>query len=107
MGKSSQAVATEWDDIEEGNLVRHPKWGEGSVLHRTGSGETAKAVVVFPEEGMKKLMLKYAKLKRIKAGTKADAARAKAAKLEAMGDARAVEVPNSVARASLDKTDAD
>lgn len=52
--------------IEVGDIVKHPKWGEGTVLYKTGSGEMAKLIVVFPEEGQKKLLVKYARLKKVK-----------------------------------------
>ena len=54
------------DEIEIGDQVKHPKFGTGTVLYKSGTGERAKAIVVFPEEGQKKLLLKYAKLKKIK-----------------------------------------
>jgi len=57
------------DEIEIGDQVKHPKFGTGTVLYRSGSGDRAKATVVFAEEGQKKLLLKYAKLKKIKEAT--------------------------------------
>jgi len=57
--------ATDYETFEVGDQVRHPKWGVGSILFKSGSGDSAKAIVVFPEEGQKKLMLKFAKLERI------------------------------------------
>lgn len=60
-----EAGSTPWDQIEIGDQVKHPKWGVGTVLFRSGSGETAKAIVVFPEEGQKKLMLRYAGLTKV------------------------------------------
>ena len=51
--------------IDIGDQVKHAKWGVGTVLFRSGSGNNAKAIVVFPEEGQKKLMLRYAKLKKV------------------------------------------
>jgi len=54
------------DEIEIGDQVKHPKFGMGTVLYKSGTGDRAKAIVVFPEEGQKKLLLKYAKLKKIK-----------------------------------------
>jgi DNA helicase-2/ATP-dependent DNA helicase PcrA len=46
--------------------VKHPKWGIGTILYKTGSGNRTKLIVIFPEEGQKKLLMKYAKLKKIK-----------------------------------------
>ena len=54
-----------FDQFEIGDQVRHPKWGVGTILYRSGSGDRAKAIVVFPEEGQKKLLLKYAKLRKL------------------------------------------
>ncbi len=53
------------EEIEIGDLVRHPKWGEGTVLSKTGKGEETKVVVVFPEAGQKKLLVKYARLRKV------------------------------------------
>lgn len=65
MAKKQDEPVEEWDQIEIGDQVKHAKWGVGTVLFRSGNGENAKAIVVFPEEGQKKLMLKYAKLKKV------------------------------------------
>lgn len=54
------------DGIEIGDQVKHPKFGTGTVLYKSGSGDKAKAIVVFAEEGQKKLLLKYANLKKVK-----------------------------------------
>lgn len=65
MAKKKEESATEWDQIEIGDQVKHAKWGVGTVLFRSGNGDSAKAIVVFPEEGQKKLMLKYAGLIKV------------------------------------------
>jgi hypothetical protein len=57
-----------FDDFGIGDQVQHPKWGVGTILFRSGSGDAAKVIVVFPEEGQKKLALKYAKLKKLHDG---------------------------------------
>jgi hypothetical protein len=62
------------DEIEIGDQVKHPKFGTGTVLYKTGTGERAKAIVVFPEEGQKKLLLKYAKMKKLKEAKPAEEA---------------------------------
>ena len=54
------------EEIEIGDQVLHSKFGMGTVLYKSGSGDRAKAIVVFAEEGQKKLLLKYAKLKKIR-----------------------------------------
>ncbi|MCL5271546.1 MAG: hypothetical protein M1457_13565 [bacterium] len=62
---TKEEFTDDWDQIDIGDQVKHGKWGVGTVLFRSGSGANAKAIVVFPEEGQKKLMLKYAKLKKV------------------------------------------
>ncbi|HRS00540.1 MAG TPA: hypothetical protein P5128_09880, partial [Candidatus Sumerlaeia bacterium] len=66
MAKIKQLKEQAEEEIEIGDQVKHPKFGVGTVLYKSGSGDRAKATVVFPEEGQKKLALKYARLKRIK-----------------------------------------
>jgi DNA helicase-2/ATP-dependent DNA helicase PcrA len=47
-----------------GMTVEHPKYGTGTVVRREGDGEDAKITVNFPRFGLKKLVEKYAGLKR-------------------------------------------
>ena len=47
-----------------GMTVEHPKYGTGTVVRREGDGEDAKITVNFPRYGLKKLIEKYAGLKR-------------------------------------------
>jgi DNA helicase-2/ATP-dependent DNA helicase PcrA len=47
-----------------GTVVDHPKYGTGTVVRREGDGEDAKITVNFPRFGLKKLVEKYAGLKR-------------------------------------------
>jgi len=47
-----------------GMTVEHPKYGTGTVVRREGDGDDAKITVSFPRFGMKKLVEKYAGLKR-------------------------------------------
>jgi DNA helicase II / ATP-dependent DNA helicase PcrA len=47
-----------------GMRVEHPKYGTGTVVRREGDGEDAKITVSFPGHGLKKLVEKYAGLKR-------------------------------------------
>jgi len=56
--------AEQGSEFEVGDQVEHPKWGVGTVLFKSGSGENAKVVVVFPEEGQKKLLVRKARLKK-------------------------------------------
>ena len=47
-----------------GMTVVHPKYGTGTVIRREGDGDDAKITVNFPRFGLKKLVEKYAGLKR-------------------------------------------
>jgi DNA helicase-2/ATP-dependent DNA helicase PcrA len=47
-----------------GTTVEHPKYGTGTVVRREGEGDDAKITVNFPRYGLKKLVEKYAGLKR-------------------------------------------
>ena len=47
-----------------GMVVEHPKYGTGTVVRREGEGDDAKITVNFPRYGLKKLVEKYAGLKR-------------------------------------------
>ena len=51
--------------LRKGQRVMHAKYGEGTVLQREGDGEDAKLTVLFLRHGMKKLMEKFANLRRI------------------------------------------
>ena len=47
-----------------GSTVTHPKYGRGVIVRREGEGEDAKLTVSFPGHGLKKLIEKYAGLKK-------------------------------------------
>ncbi len=47
-----------------GTVVEHPKYGTGTIVRREGEGDDAKVVVIFQRYGMKKLVEKYAGLKK-------------------------------------------
>jgi DNA helicase-2/ATP-dependent DNA helicase PcrA len=49
---------------QTGTVVEHPKYGTGTIVRREGEGDDAKLVVIFQRHGMKKLVEKYAGLKR-------------------------------------------
>ena len=51
--------------LGKGTRVRHPKYGEGSVVQREGDGEDAKITVQFQLHGVKKLVEKFAQLERL------------------------------------------
>jgi DNA helicase-2/ATP-dependent DNA helicase PcrA len=51
--------------LRKGQRVMHSKYGEGTVLLREGDGEDAKLTVLFAHHGMKKLMEKFANLRKL------------------------------------------
>jgi len=51
--------------LKSGQRVKHTKYGEGTVLVREGEGDDAKLTVMFPRHGLKKLMERFANLKKI------------------------------------------
>jgi DNA helicase-2/ATP-dependent DNA helicase PcrA len=54
---------TPYDSIlKAGTRVLHSHWGEGTIVHREGSGENLKLTVVFRGGMKKKLLAKYADL---------------------------------------------
>ncbi len=63
--KVEVAAPTGKTGFRSGQRVRHPKYGEGTVLKREGDGEDAKLTVQFPRFGLKKLVEKYAQLERV------------------------------------------
>ncbi len=48
----------------QGTVVEHPKYGTGTVIRREGEGPDAKLTVLFPGYGLKKLVERYAGLKK-------------------------------------------
>jgi DNA helicase-2/ATP-dependent DNA helicase PcrA len=52
-------------NLKKGQHVRHAKYGEGTILLREGDGEAAKLTILFNSHGVKKLMEKFANLKKI------------------------------------------
>jgi len=52
-------------DIKIGDRVEHARFGRGEVVNIEGLGSNQKAMIRFEEAGEKKLLLKFAKLKKI------------------------------------------
>jgi DNA helicase-2/ATP-dependent DNA helicase PcrA len=48
-----------------GDKVTHSKWGEGLVVSVKGTGDDAEISVAFPDQGIKKLIAKYAPIKKV------------------------------------------
>jgi DNA helicase-2/ATP-dependent DNA helicase PcrA len=51
--------------LKKGSRVQHGKYGEGVVILREGDGEDAKLTVHFAKFGVKKLVEKFAQLKKL------------------------------------------
>jgi DNA helicase-2/ATP-dependent DNA helicase PcrA len=51
--------------LDQGDRVRHPKWGEGKIASMVGAGGDGLVTIDFPNVGQKMLMLKYAPLEKI------------------------------------------
>jgi DNA helicase-2/ATP-dependent DNA helicase PcrA len=51
--------------ITVGNFVEHQRFGKGEVLKMEGTGGDIKAEIRFEKQGIKKLILKFSKLKII------------------------------------------
>jgi DNA helicase-2/ATP-dependent DNA helicase PcrA len=51
--------------LAAGDRVRHPKWGEGSIVNVVDAGADGLITIDFPNVGQKMLMLKYAPLEKL------------------------------------------
>jgi DNA helicase-2/ATP-dependent DNA helicase PcrA len=49
-----------------GNIVKHLRFGKGEVVKIEGAGADVKAEINFENGGLKKLLLRFAKLEIIK-----------------------------------------
>lgn len=58
-------TVTSFDDLKRGDKVQHKIFGKGIVMVVEGSGETQKISVIFKGNIQKKLIAKYANLKRL------------------------------------------
>ncbi len=52
-------------NLHDGDKVRHPKWGEGTIRGLVGAGGDGLVTIDFPNVGQKMLMLKYAPLEKV------------------------------------------
>lgn len=50
---------------QTGTVVEHPKYGRGTIVRREGSGDDAKVLVSFDRHGLKKLVERFAGLKKV------------------------------------------
>lgn len=53
------------NNISEGNIIEHERFGIGNVIRVEGTGENTKATVQFKNAGTKQLLLKFARFKVI------------------------------------------
>jgi DNA helicase-2/ATP-dependent DNA helicase PcrA len=51
--------------FELGDKVFHQKWGEGVIVSTKGEGSEIELTIAFPAQGIKKVLAKYAPLKKI------------------------------------------
>ena len=65
-GRSGRGRSTGGASLGEGDLVRHPQFGEGKVLSIAGGGPNARAKVHFFNVGVKTLILEYARLEKVR-----------------------------------------
>lgn len=56
------SLSDKFPDIQKGVVVFHNTFGKGTVLSTTGNGLDKKAEIYFDEIGLKKIILKYAKM---------------------------------------------
>lgn len=54
------------NQLKVGYEVIHEKFGKGKVIQLIGQGADKRAVIFFPKEGSKTILLKFAKLEVIK-----------------------------------------
>ena len=47
-----------------GDIALHKKWGQGTVLEVSGSGDTQELKINFPEVGLKKLLASVAPIEK-------------------------------------------
>jgi len=63
---ASQETKTKIGELHDGSVIRHQRFGIGTVTKIEGSGENTKATVEFADAGSKQLLLKFAKFEIIK-----------------------------------------
>jgi DNA helicase II / ATP-dependent DNA helicase PcrA len=63
--KAAEPPRKQIELIQVGDRLRHAKFGDGIVMAVTGSGEDMILEAAFPEAGLKKLLWKYAPVKKI------------------------------------------
>lgn len=64
-GRSIVYDEDESTEIVPGMTVEHAQFGEGKVISKDGNGDHAKVTVFFSSVGQKKLILRFARLRRV------------------------------------------
>lgn len=59
---SSGSLSSEMENLSAGTMVEHMKFGKGKVISLEGAGSDKKAEIDFENGGLKKLILRFAKL---------------------------------------------
>lgn len=62
---SDGARGGDGDKLDRGARVRHEKFGDGVILKREGTGDSARLTVYFDRGGSKKFVARYAKLTKL------------------------------------------
>jgi DNA helicase II / ATP-dependent DNA helicase PcrA len=65
VASDTQFIATESSLFSEGDTVEHERFGKGKILSVEGRPPNTTATVEFQKDGSKKLLLRFAKLKKI------------------------------------------
>ncbi len=65
LGSATAGQARREKGFQQGNHVRHPKYGVGMIVRCEGEGDDSKLTVSFPGYGLKKLVLRYADLEKV------------------------------------------
>ncbi|MHC8463964.1 DNA helicase PcrA [Weissella tructae] len=61
-GKNTEVVAKTWRD---GDQVSHKKWGIGRVVKISGEGDNTELDIVFPNDGIKRLLASFAPITKV------------------------------------------
>jgi len=64
-GRAARAGGRGSAELPTGTRIRHPQFGEGSVLAVSGAGPSARAKIHFDRVGVKTLILEYARLEKV------------------------------------------
>ncbi len=60
-GEEKESCSGE-DKFVPGQKVKHPKWGVGRIVNKTGEGKDLKLTLAFDGQGLKEILVEYVKL---------------------------------------------